>query len=143
LNVKLSAAACGLVAAWIFHGSVHAQSWNTYDNYNTVTIPFTNGAMTASNPGQIYLQVGNGSPTKFTMDTGSTGITATPDNYTPGPNDQNLGPGPAHLQQQRHHRERHLLADQRQHPERRGQYGGDGAGEGPAGHQHHLPDRCP
>jgi hypothetical protein len=70
----------------------HAQSWNTYDNYNTVTIPFTERSHDGQQPGQIYLQVGNGSPTKFTMDTGSTGITATPDNYTPGPNDQNLGP---------------------------------------------------
>ncbi len=84
--------------------------------------------MTASNPGQIYLEVGNGSPTKFTMDKGSTGITATPDNYTPGPNDRISGPGQPHLQQQRHHRERHLLADQRQYPERFGQHGRDGAG---------------
>ena len=93
MSVKSSAAACGIVAGWLLCGSAQAQSWNTYDNYTALTIPFASGAMTASNPGQIYLQVGNGSPTKFTMDTGSTGITATPDNYTPGPNDQNLGPG--------------------------------------------------
>jgi outer membrane autotransporter protein len=93
MNGRLLTMAIGLMAGWIASGSSYAQSWNVYDNYNAITIPFASGPMTPSNPGQIYLQVGSGVPTKFTMDTGSTGITATPDHYTPGPNDQNLGPG--------------------------------------------------
>ena len=60
--------ATGLMAGWIASGPSYAQSWNVHDNYSAITIPFASGPMTASNPGQIYLQVGAGAPAKFTMD---------------------------------------------------------------------------
>jgi hypothetical protein len=79
-------------------GTAHAQaSWNLYSGYTTapVFVPFAGGAMTSTNPGTVYLAVGTGntSPSTFTMDTGSTGIVATSDNFKPGPNDKALGPG--------------------------------------------------
>ena len=71
-----------------------AQSWNLYGGYTSLpTISFADGAMSTTNGASVYLTMTGKSPTKFVVDTGSTGIIVTPDNFTPGPNDRAVGTG--------------------------------------------------
>lgn len=89
--------AAGLLTAGIATGPAYAQAtWNT-GTYTTapVFIPFVGGTMSSSNPGTVDLKVGTGNTTTsaFTMDTGSTGIVATSDNFKPGPTDVAVGSG--------------------------------------------------
>ena len=79
-----------------------AQSWTLYDAGQGVFVPYNNAARNAdlaASPsvklGFRGLSGGNFTPASaaFTMDTGSTGILASPDNYMPQPGDQALGAG--------------------------------------------------
>jgi len=71
-----------------------AQSWNLYGGYTSLPkISFADGAMSTTNGASVYLTMTGKSPTKFVVDTGSTGIIVTPDNFTPGPNDRAVGTG--------------------------------------------------
>ncbi|MFO1159361.1 MAG: autotransporter domain-containing protein [Reyranellaceae bacterium] len=90
------AIAAGLLAAGLVQGAAFAQptGWNYYNGYTSLpTIPFASGAMSSTNGASVFLQMNGGSPTPFTMDTGSTGIVVSPDYFRPGPNDINQGPG--------------------------------------------------
>jgi len=83
----------GLVVAMT--ASAQAQSWNLYNGDTSLaTIPFASGAMSPTNAATVDLEVGGASkPTPFVMDTGSTGIVVTPDNFKPGRNDVYVGQG--------------------------------------------------
>ena len=84
----------GLWLAIAVSAPAFAQSWNLYGGYTSLpTISFADGAMSTTNGASIYLTMTGGNPTKFVMDTGSTGIIVTPDNFTPGPNDRAVGTG--------------------------------------------------
>lgn len=94
----LAAAFAGLLAPLAATGPARAQSWNLYDsNVSLPTISFAGGAMSPTNAATVYLTMSGGTGSTltraFTMDTGSTGIIATADNFTPGPNDVLIGPG--------------------------------------------------
>lgn len=79
-------------------GAASAQGWNMYESGQSVFVGFynasTNGSLAAS-PSVTLGLVGStvAAPAAFTMDTGSTGIVVSPDNFSPGPGATSLGPG--------------------------------------------------
>jgi outer membrane autotransporter protein len=88
--------AAGILAWGAASGPAHAQStWNLYDNYtSSIPINFINPMnSTSGGYGKIYLNMSTVGSRPFVMDTGSTGIVATPDNFTPKAGDINLGAG--------------------------------------------------
>lgn len=70
-----------------------AQSSNLYDGGGSVKIPYASGGVAESPTLHLSFDGADGPPVAFVMDTGSVGIIASPDNFTPGPNARNLGPG--------------------------------------------------
>lgn len=88
-----------LLATFLAAGSglAQAQGWNLYDGGQSVFVPFHNAGTNAGLafspsvalgfPGFVPASQG------FTMDTGSTGIVASPDNFTPGSGAINMGAG--------------------------------------------------
>ncbi|MCX7355783.1 MAG: hypothetical protein NTY59_13320 [Alphaproteobacteria bacterium] len=88
--------AAGILAWGGANGPAWAQStWNLYDNYtSSIPINFINPMnSTQGGYGKIYLNMSTVGSRPFVMDTGSTGIVATPDNFTPRAGDINLGAG--------------------------------------------------
>ena len=82
------------LAALVFGAQAQAQSWNYYGAYTSLpTIAFANGPMSTTNGANIFLSMTGSNPTKFVMDTGSTGIIVSPDNFKPGPNGKAVGTG--------------------------------------------------
>jgi len=83
----------------LFAGPAGAQSWNYYQGTSSFFVPFAGGAMNASlyGYGTVSLTLSYGAvltnTSNFAMDTGSTGILASPDRFIPGPADTLLGPG--------------------------------------------------
>jgi autotransporter-associated beta strand protein len=69
------------------------QSSNLYDGGGSVKIPYASGGVADSPTLHLSFDGADGPPVAFVMDTGSVGIIASPDNFTPGPNARNLGPG--------------------------------------------------
>ncbi|CAN5878676.1 autotransporter domain-containing protein [soil metagenome] len=62
-------------------GPAQAQSWNLYPaGASSFYIPYANGPMSPSNAAQIWLSLNGGTPTLFTMDTGSSGLIASAKN---------------------------------------------------------------
>lgn len=74
---------------------MRAQSWNLYDGYtSTIPIPFINPMGPAPSAyGEIYLNMSTVGSRPFVMDTGSVGIAATPENFTPKAGDIAMGSG--------------------------------------------------
>ncbi|WP_422003487.1 autotransporter domain-containing protein [Reyranella sp.] len=73
-------AATTLLAGTSFGGGAQAQTWNLYSATTSFYIPYANGPMSPTNPAQIWLSLNGGTPTIFTMDTGSSGIIASAKN---------------------------------------------------------------
>src|SRR3977135_3474835 len=67
--------------------------WQQYNGFNALEIPFANGPISTSYVPEIWLKLPGRAPRRFGMDTGSTGIVAAADHYTPGPGDVAGGPG--------------------------------------------------
>jgi len=67
--------------------------WQQYNGFNALEIPFANGPISTSYVPEIWLKLPGSAPRRFGMDTGSTGIVAAADHYTPGPGDVAGGPG--------------------------------------------------
>jgi hypothetical protein len=88
-----------LLAALICSTSAWSQSWNVYQNYtNSFFVPFVGADRTTPDTFRyidLTLNYGNSTrTTSFTMDTGSTGITASGDYYQPNTNtDTFMGAG--------------------------------------------------
>jgi autotransporter-associated beta strand protein len=88
-----------LLAALICSTSAWSQSWNVYQNYtNSFFVPFVGADRTTPDTFRyidLTLNYGNSTRTNsFTMDTGSTGITASGDYYQPNTNtDTFMGAG--------------------------------------------------
>ncbi|NDH60295.1 MAG: hypothetical protein EBY18_01310 [Alphaproteobacteria bacterium] len=90
----LSAGSAVLASALAAGAPARAQSWNLYGGYTSLpTIAFADGPMGTSTGASVYLSMTGSNPTKFVMDTGSTGIIVSPDNFKPGPNDLAVGTG--------------------------------------------------
>ncbi len=71
-----------------------AQNWNLYGGYNSLpAISFAYGPMSTNNGASVMMTMTGANPTPFVMDTGSTGILVSPDNFKPGPNDVAVGTG--------------------------------------------------
>jgi len=70
-------------------------TWNLYDQYTTtIPIPFISAMGPAAGAyGEVYLNMSTVGSRPFVMDTGSVGIAATPENFTPKAGDIALGPG--------------------------------------------------
>lgn len=89
-------AALGVTLAVGHPGPSFAQTWNMYGGTGTVFVPYANATSNASLNDSPSLNLGfNGSASsaRFTMDTGSVGIVASPNFFTPAAGAQNLGPG--------------------------------------------------
>jgi len=90
----LSAGAALFAGAVASSSPAQAQPFNLYNGYTSLpTIPFADGPMGANNGASVYLTMSGSNPTKFVMDTGSTGILVSPEIFKPGPNDVAVGPG--------------------------------------------------
>ncbi|MEI9900299.1 MAG: autotransporter-associated beta strand repeat-containing protein, partial [Hyphomicrobium sp.] len=84
------AAAIGLCGYGI--EPARAQTWNLYDGGSSLYLPYASGGE-ADSP-KLHVGFDNSSAsTLFTMDTGSVGIVASPDNFQPGAGSKYLGPG--------------------------------------------------
>jgi uncharacterized protein with beta-barrel porin domain len=70
-----------------------AQSWNLYSGNPSVQTSFANGPISTANAGPELFLTLSGHTTRFTMDTGSTGILATPDFFKPSKDDTLVGSG--------------------------------------------------
>jgi hypothetical protein len=94
--IALAMAALGVTLAVGHPGPSFAQTWNMYGGTRTVFVPYANATSNASLNDSPSLNLGfNGSASsaRFTMDTGSVGIVASPNFFTPAAGAQNLGPG--------------------------------------------------
>ncbi len=71
-----------------------AQSWNMYGNGGSFFVPITFEPYPAGGPEQamVKLTLNGGGTNKFILDTGSLGLVATSEFYTPGPTDMLLAP---------------------------------------------------
>lgn len=74
-----------------------AEGWNLYQGGRGVAVPFhnagTNRDLAASPTIALAFPGFTPAAAAFTMDTGSTGIIASPDNFQPGPDAVRMGPG--------------------------------------------------
>ena len=97
---------------------VPAWSQNTFGGTGTVFVSYANAATNPNLAASPSVNVGfnsSGRYTPFTMDTGSVGIVATRDAFQPAPRGAEPRSRAAILQQQRQHRERHLVVEQGKH----------------------------
>jgi len=85
-------------------GAQSPPNWNLYEGYTSAPLisfkpmNYKDGKKLETRPAQVSLSMSNGTGSGslthgFTMDTGSTGIIASPDNFTPGPKDKAVGTG--------------------------------------------------
>lgn len=90
---RAAAAALALLAAL----PAQAEGWNLYDDGRSVLVPYRNAGTNRdlAHAPSVALAFPGFTPATaaFTMDTGSTGIIASPDNFQPGPGAVALGPG--------------------------------------------------
>ena len=91
---RLAAGTALLAIAFAGSAPARAQNWNLYGGYNSLpAIPFAYGPMSTNNGASVMMTMTGANPTPFVMDTGSTGILVSPDNFKPGPNDVAVGTG--------------------------------------------------
>lgn len=64
-----------------------------YRGLEAIEIPFANGPISAIHVPEVWLKLRGGSPHRFGMDTGSTGIVVSAEHFMPGPTDVSQGPG--------------------------------------------------
>lgn len=83
------------ILAWGANPARAQSTWNLYDNYtSTIPINFINPMGPAEGAyGEIYLNMSTVGSRPFVMDTGSVGIAATPENFTPKAGDIAMGSG--------------------------------------------------
>jgi hypothetical protein len=94
-NHQLCASAAIAVGLMVASGPVSAQApvWSQYEGLTAIEIPFANGPISAAHVPEIFLKLHGGTPRRFGLDTGSTGIAVAAEHFTPVPGDVAGGPG--------------------------------------------------
>ncbi len=93
LSRRMSLLIASMVATLPFAAMATEGTPSMYEGMSGVFVPFANSKANEDMVGSLRLNIGfnGGRPHPFTLDTGSTGILASPDLFTPEPNAQVVG----------------------------------------------------